>query len=226
MLTTAQRQELRGRAHPLKPVVMIGDKGLVDTVMAEIDRALKVHELIKIRVLSDEREERAQAMAQICKAVNCEAVQIIGKLLVVYRERSEEETAQRHRMQVDRAKRARIRTAAKVKEAAEKAPIRAPARPPSSRDPRGDVRQNRGVNPRVTRGSVDGGYQRAERAPRPTTRVYTPRTTTNDSTAVRPARTSSDRNSPARAPSTRVGAGRVPAGRPARTTRPPRKTGY
>jgi RNA-binding protein len=216
MLTAVQRQELKGQAHSLKPVVMIGDKGLVDTVMAEIDRALKVHELIKIRVLSDEREERANAMAQICKAVGCEPVQIIGKLLVIFRARTEEETAERARLKIDRAKRARIRESAKLREAAEKAaPQRAATRSPArsttpatrgagsrvgpARTPAGftsDGRQTKGVNSRVTRGAVSGAFVRTERAPRPSN--YTPA----------PARNA------------------TPAARPARTSRPPRKSGY
>ncbi len=202
MLTPSQRQDLRGQAHALKPVVMIGDKGLVDTVMAEIDRALKVHELIKIRVMSEEREDRAAAMAQICKSLNTEPVQIIGKLLVVYRQRTEEETADRARMQVDRAKRARIRLAAKQREEQAKlpartAPARSPARSPKT-TPREDGNRNRGVNPKVTRGSVQLDTQRA---PRPTTRAA-------------PARPAQDR---AAAPRRTAGA---------RTTRPPRKAGY
>jgi RNA-binding protein len=228
MISTAQRQELRGRAHALNPVVMIGDKGLADTVMAEIDRALKVHELIKIRVLSDEREDRSAAMALICKTLNCEAVQIIGKLLVVYRQRTEEETAQRARQQADRSKRARIRTAAKERESAPATTARTgatsraarPARDsmlnipnsksPYPRAPRENAQKNRGVNSRVTRGSIDGNAVRAERAPRPTTRTATPGTVARTQ-ARAPARTAL--GAPARAPSTR-------------SSRPPRKSGY
>jgi RNA-binding protein len=60
MLTSAQRKELKARAHSLEPVVIIGGKGLTAEVVGEIDRALKSHELIKVRAPSVERLERAQ----------------------------------------------------------------------------------------------------------------------------------------------------------------------
>ena len=84
-LTPADRRELRAKAHHLHPVVSIAGNGLTETVMAEIDRALKAHELIKIRVYGDDREVRATYMQEICTALQCEPVQAIGKLLVVFR---------------------------------------------------------------------------------------------------------------------------------------------
>ena len=83
-LTVLQRQNLKARAHPLKPVVMIGSAGLTPSVLAEIASALKAHELIKIRVLNDDREERAAMLEEICAQLNAGAVQHIGKILVVY----------------------------------------------------------------------------------------------------------------------------------------------
>jgi RNA-binding protein len=87
MLTPAQRKELRARAHHLDPVVMIGDAGLSEPVLAEANRALIAHELIKIRVLGDDRELRQALMTELCAALSCAPVQMIGKLLVVYRPR-------------------------------------------------------------------------------------------------------------------------------------------
>jgi RNA-binding protein len=84
-LTPAQRQHLKGLAHPLSPVVIIGEKGLTDSVKAEIDRALKAHELIKIRAGSDERETRGKWMEEICDSLAATPVQQIGKVLVVYK---------------------------------------------------------------------------------------------------------------------------------------------
>lgn len=83
-LTVLQRQNLKARAHPLKPTVMIGSAGLTPTVLQEIDRALKSHELIKIRVMNEDREARAAMLEQICTELNAAAVQRIGKILVVY----------------------------------------------------------------------------------------------------------------------------------------------
>lgn len=84
-LTPAQRQHLKGLAHPLSPVVIIGEKGLTEAVVKEIDRALKAHELIKIKAGSDEKETRSQWQAEICGTLGAMPVQRIGKILVVYR---------------------------------------------------------------------------------------------------------------------------------------------
>ena len=85
-LSPAERQKLKGRAHRLDPVVMIGADGLSAAVIAEIDRALKSHELIKVRVDAD-REEREAMLAEICAKTGAEPVQHIGKILVVFRQR-------------------------------------------------------------------------------------------------------------------------------------------
>ena len=84
-LTPAQRQYLKGLAHPLSPVVIIGEKGLTESVKAEIDRALKAHELIKIKAGSNEKDTRSQWLDEICQLLDASAVQHIGKILVVYR---------------------------------------------------------------------------------------------------------------------------------------------
>lgn len=87
ILTPAERRALRARAHPLHPVIMIGGAGLTPAVLHEIDVALKSHELIKIRVLGDDRERRRLMPAEICKALGASPVQHIGKILVIYRPR-------------------------------------------------------------------------------------------------------------------------------------------
>lgn len=84
-LTPAQKQHLKGLAHPLSPVVIIGGKGLTDAVLKETDGALKVHELIKIKAGSDEKETRSQWLEKICHELDATAVQQIGKILVIYR---------------------------------------------------------------------------------------------------------------------------------------------
>jgi putative YhbY family RNA-binding protein len=85
-----RRSELRAEAHKLNPVVIIGDKGLTDEVVKEIDRSLKAHELIKVRAASDDRKARSEWMKQICERLEAEAVQEIGKIFVIYRENPEE----------------------------------------------------------------------------------------------------------------------------------------
>jgi RNA-binding protein len=84
-LTPAQRRALRAKAHHLQPVVTIGQHGLTAPVLHEIDLALLKHELIKVRVFSDEREQREAMLAQVCADMDCAAVQHLGKVLVVWR---------------------------------------------------------------------------------------------------------------------------------------------
>ncbi|HEY7658620.1 MAG TPA: YhbY family RNA-binding protein [Burkholderiales bacterium] len=89
IVTPAERRALRARAHHLRPVIMIGEAGLTPAVLNEIDNALKGHELIKIRVLGDDRSARAALIAEICAALGASPVQHIGKILVVFRPRPE-----------------------------------------------------------------------------------------------------------------------------------------
>jgi len=84
-LTVSERLALKGRAHDLKPIVMIGNAGLTDAVLKEIAQTLFTHELIKIRVLSDERASRKALMEIICTQLEATPVQLIGKILVVYK---------------------------------------------------------------------------------------------------------------------------------------------
>jgi len=93
ILTPPQRRELRAKAHHLHPVVAIGHQGLTEAVLKEIDGALRAHELIKVRVFSDERSERESLAERICAALECAPVQHLGKLLVLWRPRPPEETA-------------------------------------------------------------------------------------------------------------------------------------
>ena len=88
-INSADRRSLRARAHVLHPVVIVSSAGLADSVVAEIERCLKAHELIKIRVFSDDRLQRADLLAQICERTGASPVQHIGKILVVYRENAE-----------------------------------------------------------------------------------------------------------------------------------------
>ena len=84
-LTPAQRRELRAKAHHLHPVVSVGHQGLTPAVMHEIDVNLLAHELIKVRVFADEREQREVVLERICTVLDASPVQHIGKLLVLWR---------------------------------------------------------------------------------------------------------------------------------------------
>lgn len=83
--TTKQIAHLRGLAHSLSSVVMIGNNGLTENVLKEIDLNLNAHELIKIQVAGDDREARKAIYAEICAKTNAIAVHHIGKQLVAYR---------------------------------------------------------------------------------------------------------------------------------------------
>lgn len=84
-LSSLQRRELRAQAHDLNPVVSIAENGLTQSVLKEIDVCLTAHELIKIRVYGDSRDNRLAYLEQICSELGAAPVQHIGKLLVVYR---------------------------------------------------------------------------------------------------------------------------------------------
>jgi RNA-binding protein len=84
-LSSDERRALRARAHNINPVVSISESGLTEAVLKEIEVNLKAHELIKIRVYGDSRENREAYFSQICSELGAAPVQHIGKLLVVYR---------------------------------------------------------------------------------------------------------------------------------------------
>lgn len=84
-ITTAQRRELKAEAHALNPVVTIAENGLSENVLKEISHSLSAHGLIKVRVVSDDREQREAYLRDICHTLNAAAVQHIGKLLVIWR---------------------------------------------------------------------------------------------------------------------------------------------
>lgn len=93
-LSPARRRELRAAAHHLNPVASVADKGLSPAVVAEIERALATHELIKVRIYGEDRAARAELMAAICQALGAEAVQHIGNILVIWREKPAEVAAE------------------------------------------------------------------------------------------------------------------------------------
>jgi RNA-binding protein len=88
-LTERQRRYLRGLAHPLKPVVMIGDSGLSDGVIKETDRALHDHELIKVRVRGAERDQRDALLADLAQRTKSAFIHRIGHVAVLYRRRAD-----------------------------------------------------------------------------------------------------------------------------------------
>jgi len=96
-LSPVERKALKARAHHLDPVVMIGDAGLTPAVLREIRLALASHELIKVRVLGDDRDARQEMLTTICAELEAAPVQAIGKLLVLFRPKPEEKTTAKPR---------------------------------------------------------------------------------------------------------------------------------
>jgi RNA-binding protein len=90
MISAALRKALKAKAHKLEPVVRIGAKGLTDEVIAEIDRALRAHELIKVRAAALDRDQRHEAFVSICEKTKAEQVQQVGKVFVLFRKNNDE----------------------------------------------------------------------------------------------------------------------------------------
>lgn len=88
-LTDNQRRYLRGLAHALKPVVMIGDAGLTEGVCREAERALHDHELIKIRARVGDRAKRNEVLEELARRTGSALVQQIDNVGVFYRRRSD-----------------------------------------------------------------------------------------------------------------------------------------
>jgi RNA-binding protein len=88
-LNKKQIQYLKGVAHALKPVVLLGNNGLTEAVVAEIDYALNHHELIKVKIPTDDKENKALIVEAICRETNATKIQVIGKTLIIYRQSAE-----------------------------------------------------------------------------------------------------------------------------------------
>ncbi len=84
-LSKKQIQFLKGEAHSLKPIVQLGANGFTEGVLAEIEHALEVHELIKIKIPAEDREELGLYVDAIVRESKAEKVQLIGKTLVIYK---------------------------------------------------------------------------------------------------------------------------------------------
>lgn len=79
-----EKKKLKAQAHPLNPVVIIGQAGLTPAVINEINLALDAHELIKVKIRAD-RDERNAIREQICTETHAEQIQSIGQVVVLYR---------------------------------------------------------------------------------------------------------------------------------------------
>lgn len=89
ILNNKQKQFLKGLAHNLKPVVQLGANGLTEGVLVEINNALDHHELIKVKVPSEDREEKKLIMDAIVRETQAVNLQTIGHILVLFKQSSE-----------------------------------------------------------------------------------------------------------------------------------------
>lgn len=84
-LNERQRRHLRRLGHDLKPIVRTGSNGLTDAVLAELDVALRDHELVKVKLVADDRKQRRTYIEEIIAATGAELVQSIGHTVLIYR---------------------------------------------------------------------------------------------------------------------------------------------
>jgi RNA-binding protein len=89
-LTSKQRQFLRGLAHALEPVVRVGKGGVSPNVVAETKKTLASHELIKVRVDSDDSGTRKQLAEALAAETDAQIAGVIGKTMILYRARDED----------------------------------------------------------------------------------------------------------------------------------------
>jgi len=88
-LSEPQKKYLRGLGHALSPIVMVGDSGLSDTIIAELNICLDHHELVKIRVKVGDRKNRDDIIAKLCTDGSAALVQRTGNMALLYRENPE-----------------------------------------------------------------------------------------------------------------------------------------
>ena len=92
-LTNKQKQHLKGLAHSLKPIVLLGNNGLTEGVIAEIVQALEHHELIKVKIATEDRDTKKLIVDAIVRETNAVNVQVIGNTLILYRPSQERKIA-------------------------------------------------------------------------------------------------------------------------------------
>lgn len=84
-MDTSFKQSLKAQAHHLKPVILLGAKGLTEAVIAETNIALLSHELIKVKINGAEKEDRLEMASELCQQLQAELIQMIGNTVIIYR---------------------------------------------------------------------------------------------------------------------------------------------
>lgn len=91
-LDNKKKRELKAQAHHLKVIIQVGQHGVSENLIAETNNALDIHELIKVQIQSDDRDERTAAAALLAQKTNAELVQKIGKIFVFYRKKKDDKS--------------------------------------------------------------------------------------------------------------------------------------
>lgn len=89
-MTNSQRRFLKGQAHSLKPVVTVGNAGISDSLLEELEVQLESHELLKLRLRIDEWELRDAIIEQVIESSRAELVGRVGNIAILYRARRHE----------------------------------------------------------------------------------------------------------------------------------------
>jgi RNA-binding protein len=163
-IAAADRRELKSLAHHLDPVVIVGQKGLTPSVLHEIDNALAAHELIKVRIVSDERDTRADMLTTICETLSCASVQQVGKMLVLFRPGKDNAAPAPKKKDAERPRHTDFPKAPpRARQSADTRPPQQAAEAKARRRPRQDDDAWSDLSPRV-RARVDPNYdENAER---------------------------------------------------------------
>ncbi|HMN34446.1 MAG TPA: ribosome assembly RNA-binding protein YhbY [Chiayiivirga sp.] len=88
-LTSNQKRYLRGLAHPLRPVILVGAKGVTEALLAELDLALDHHELVKVRIAAEDRDARDAGIAILIERSGAQLVQRVGNIACLFRRNPE-----------------------------------------------------------------------------------------------------------------------------------------
>jgi RNA-binding protein len=88
-LSEPQKKYLRGLGHALKPLIMVGDAGLSDSLLAEFESTLAHHELIKVRIKAGDRESRDKMVDELCSTSGADLVQRVGNMALLFRSNPE-----------------------------------------------------------------------------------------------------------------------------------------
>ena len=104
-LNNKDKLNLIKKAHKLKPLIMIGQKGVTQSLIDETDRALFDHELIKIKVSAESKSDIVESIESICNSLNAENLKIIGKIAIVYRKSDKDEIKEQEKEKSKKRKR-------------------------------------------------------------------------------------------------------------------------